>query len=94
MHILQFIQLLTFYNLSVTSSLKSGFIARYDNCPQTIDVLLCAVTRSSSVLFYMGSLALNAEKKIYCVDVSEEWFCLVLGKGLFVSHPQPWCSEI
>lgn len=43
----------------------------------------------------MGSLALNAgekkkkKKRVYCVDVPEKWFCLVLGKRLFTSHPNP-----
>ena len=54
MHILQFIQLLTFYNLSITSSLKYSFIARYGNCPQTIAILLHAVTWSNSVFVLNG----------------------------------------
>lgn len=48
----------------------------------------------------MGSLALNAgekkkkKKRVYCVDVPEKWFCLVLGKRLFTSHPNPGFQRI
>lgn len=86
MHILQFILLLTFYNLSIPSNLKSGLIVRYDDCPQTIKVLLCTVTRSSAGFgLYEIPSSLKKKKKIYCVAVPEEWFCLVLVKTLFLT---------
>lgn len=41
----------------------------------------------------MGYLPLMQKKQVYCVDVPKEWFCLVLGKSLFISCPQLWFSD-
>ncbi|KAF6119801.1 hypothetical protein HJG60_010203 [Phyllostomus discolor] len=93
MHILQFIQLLTFYNLSITSSLKSGFIARYGNCPQTIAILLCAVTWSNSVFVlygFSGSQCRKTNPQQLLCWCSRAMVLSVLGKSLCVSYPKPW----
>jgi len=63
MHILQFIQLLTFYNLSVTSNLKSGFITSYDNCPGPLMFFYVLLTESNSVFVLYGISGSQCRKK-------------------------------
>lgn len=89
MHILQIIQLSTFYNLSLTSSLKSGFIARHDNRSQTIGGLLCTLSGSNSVFVLCGFSGFQCRKKNSIVLMSQRnGSALSWAKSLFLT-PDP-----